>query len=284
MKQKPLFSVKPKFIPKVVMMQALFYGFFGALFLTVVGGLLLSLLTLILGFLGKIAIGKIFWGCFLLGIIGIPILYYEIRRKNAAATRFDFYEDKLRFSYFSGRFLNRKQGRLYYSDIVDVVQNTSFLQGLGNLKTIELHAPASAYYEPGQKFIGIAIEDVPIGTDTAEKIVEILDRVHAEYREAWAADVQRAALAEAEAQVAEIPEAPDLEDAVEETAADAVATEAAAESEMETLLRAKPVIPPSSVLSRKKKVQDQPEEESEEERQLEPSISDERPHHSGQDR
>ncbi|TNE31064.1 MAG: hypothetical protein EP349_04500, partial [Alphaproteobacteria bacterium] len=191
MKQKPLFSVKPKFIPKVVMMQSLFYGFFGALFLTVIGGLLLSLLTMMMGLLGKIAIGKIFWGCFLLGIIGIPILYYEIRRKNAAATRFDFFEDRLSFSYFSGRFLNRKQGRLYYRDIVDVVQNTNFLQGLGSLKTIELHAPASSYYEPGQKFVGIAIEDVPMGTGIAEKILEILDTVHAEYRDAWAADMQR---------------------------------------------------------------------------------------------
>jgi hypothetical protein len=281
MKQKPLFSVKPKFIPKVVMMQSLFYGFFGALFLTVIGGLLLSLLTMMLGFLGKIAIGKIFWGCFLLGIIGIPILYYEIRRKNAAATRFDFFEDRLSFSYFSGRFLNRKQGRLYYRDIVDVVQNTSFLQGLGNLKTIELHAPASAYYEPGQKFVGIAIEDVPMGTGIAEKILEALDKVHAEYRDAWAANMQRSALAEARA-------AEDAASPAEEEVEEAEASEDTAD-----LLRAQPVIPPSSVPSRDTQEdaalesagENEPEDNAEEEPQeLEPAISDERPHHSGKDK
>ena len=281
MKQKPLFSVKPKFIPKVVMMQSLFYGFFGALFLTVIGGLLLSLLTMMLGFLGKIAIGKIFWGCFLLGIIGIPILYYEIRRKNAAATRFDFFEDRLSFSYFSGRFLNRKQGRLYYRDIVDVVQNTSFLQGLGNLKTIELHAPASAYYEPGQKFVGIAIEDVPMGAGIAEKILEALDKVHAEYRDAWAADMQRSALAEARA-------AEDAASPAEEEVAEAEASE-----DTTDLLRAQPVIPPSSVPSRDTQEdaalesagENEPEDNAEEEPQeLEPAISDERPYHSGKDK
>jgi len=303
MKQKPLFSVKPKFIPKVVMMQALFYGFFGALFLTVVGGLLLSLLTLMMGFLGKIAIGNIFWGCFLLGIIGIPILYYEIRRKNAAATRFDFYEDRLSFSYFSGRFLNRKQGRLYYRDIVDVVQNTSFLQGLGSLKTIELHAPASAFYEPGQKFIGIAIEDVPMGTDTGERILEILDRVHAEYRDAWAADVQRAAWAEAQAGAGEQPELmeEDMPEQAEAAVTDDGVTEAAAEgdSDMDLLLRAKPVIPPSSVASRGRGGKPEQaenaetaaeneveEEDAAEERQPEPepAIADEKPYRHGKDK
>lgn len=287
MKQKPLFSVKPKFIPKVVMMQALFYGFFGALFLTVVGGLLLSLLTMMLGLLGKISVGKIFWGCFLLGIIGIPLLYYEIRRKNAAATRFDFYDDRLNFSYFSGRFLNRKQGRLYYRDIVDVVQNTSFLQGLGNLKTIELHAPASAYYEPGQKFVGIAIEDVPMGTGIAEKILAALDKIHAEYREVWAADMRRAALAEAQAR-AEMPEeepsgiAEPAEEAAPPVAEEA--HEAEAEDDMEELLRAKPVIPPSAVSPRGKRNDAEPAEEEAETPEPEPAIADERPHRSGKDR
>jgi len=280
MKQKPLFSVKPKFIPKVVMMQALFYGCLGALALTVIGGLLLALLSMMLGLLGKISIGAIFWGCFLLGIIGIPILYYEIRRKNAAATRFDFMDDRLSFSYFSGRFLNRKQGRLYYTDIVDVVQNTSFLQGMGSLKTIELHAPASAYYEPGQRFVGIAIEDVPMGTDVGEKILEVLDRAHAEYREAWAVDIQRAAIEEAQAAQEELPDAAEaILEPAENAAAEVAATEDDAESDMDTLLRAKPVIPPSSALTREKKVQDAPEEEQE----LAPSISDERPSKPGQD-
>jgi len=283
MKQKPLFSVKPKFIPKVVMMQALFYGFLGALALTVVGGLMLALLTMMLGFLGKVSIGNIFWGCFLLGIIGIPLLYYEIRRKNAAATRFDFMEDRLNFSYFSGRFLNRKQGRLYYTDIVDVVQNTSFLQGLGDLKTIELHAPASAYYEPGQKFVGIAIEDVPISTDVGDKILTVLDRVQAEYREAWAADMHRAAIAEMQSaeQIAEeaVPEEP----AEEAAAPDEAEAAEEAESDMDSLLRAKPVIPPSSVETRKTTLQETPEEEAEEEPALEPSISDERPSQHGQE-
>lgn len=155
------------------------------------------------------------------------------------------------------------------------------MQGLGNLKTIELHAPASAYYEPGQKFVGIAIEDVPMGTGIAEKILDVLDKVHAEYRDAWAADMQRSALAEARA-------AEDAASPAEEEVAEAEASEDTAD-----LLRAQPVIPPSSVPSRDTQEdaalesagENEPEDNAEEEPQeLEPAISDERPHHSGKDK
>lgn len=176
MKQKPNFIVKPKFVPNTSMVQALAYGVIGAICGTFAFGVLLTLVFTLLGFGG--AAGTIFTGCFLLGIIGIPLFFFEFKRKNYKATYFKFYDDWIDFSYFSGPLMNRRKGRLYYVDISDMVQNSNFLQRFGNLKTIEIHAPGTGLYERGQNFIGIALTDVEIGKGAGEKIQDILQRTY----------------------------------------------------------------------------------------------------------
>ena len=178
MKQKPNFSVQPNFISSVMMVRAFTYGLIGAIALTFGGGIFLMLLFTLLGLSALMSIGTIFTGMFLLGFIGIPIVYYEIKRKNARTTYFKFYDDWVDFSYFSGWLLNRKKGRLYYGDITDMVQNSNFFQRFGNLKTIELHAPNTSFYERGQDFVGILMEDILIGKGDGEKIQDLLQRVY----------------------------------------------------------------------------------------------------------
>jgi len=178
MKQKSNFAVQPNFIPSVMVVKSFTYGLVGAICLTFGGGIFLMLLLTLLGLSSFMSIGKIFTGLFLLGFICIPIIYYEIKRKNVRATYFRFYDDWVDFSYFSGWLLNRKKGRLYYTDITDMVQNSNFFQRFGNLKTIELHAPNTSFYERGQNFVGIVMEDILIGKGDGEKIQDLLQRVY----------------------------------------------------------------------------------------------------------
>ncbi len=281
MKQQPLYTVKPAFIPKIVGMQAVLFGFVGALAFTIAGGFILMILSMVLGLLGKISIGGIFWFCFIVGIILLPIFYYEMRRKNVKNTRFDFFKDRLNFCYYSGKFMNKKQGRLYYADIADVVRNSSFLQGMGNLETIELHAPNTAIYGSGQSFIGVAIEDIPAGKGVGEKIMDIFDDFVAEYQRT----AQPPSPEIREEEIA-LSGAGASETSAETGGATEGAAEAAADDETEVLLKRKPVVPPSSVPARGRGVEDdvpvdKEEEddgrsETEEAQALEPAITDEK--------
>lgn len=176
MDKKAVLVVKSEFVPLIVGLQVLGIGVSCALFVAGAIDIFFLIVSSIFGV--GLGLGSLFGLIFLICAILFPTALYEIRRKNSSQTYFRFYSDYIEFCYFTGPLMNRRQGRLYYSDIVDMMQYSSFMQNFVSLETIRLYAPETRFYDRHKNFVGIEIPDIKISRGVGEKIQKILDRWH----------------------------------------------------------------------------------------------------------
>ena len=173
MKEKPILTVRPKFDSTYTMMQSIPVALLGMVAGAFIGGVFFSIVFSVLGITKFVSIGSIFLGCALLGFFTAPTVFYEMKRKAYHRTIYNFYKDRVEFQKFFW-LIQRKRGRVRYSDISDLLQESGFFQQQRNLLTVLLFSPGSGF-EDQNRFPGVKLDDLSSKNRMGSKIQTILD-------------------------------------------------------------------------------------------------------------
>lgn len=173
-KPRPVMTVRPRFVPHMAMIEALGATLVGTALLTMMGGTLLLILLALTGLTRFMPGWMPHYIMLTAGIVALPPLYYEAKRRAYDRTWYAFYEDYLEFQAFSWM-INRQTGRVRYTDIADISQTASALQERENLKTIFLFVPAMGYRNP-RGFSGVSLPDIAEGKGFGAKIQDLIER------------------------------------------------------------------------------------------------------------
>lgn len=167
-KKRPILSVRPVFDSNLALLQAVGVSVLGVFFLTVLLG---TFFFLILSLLGMRAAGASYWFFLIVSGFGVPIFFFELKKKAYQRTLYNFHEDYIEFQYFKF-YLNRRRGRVRYADIGGIDQHASVLQDHQRLTTIYISVP-SMYRRGG--FAGLELYDLPQSKNYLNKIIDIIE-------------------------------------------------------------------------------------------------------------
>lgn len=145
----------------------------GTLCVVVVGGTLFYILLMMVGIGRFVAPGYVYGLFFVAGIVVIPPLFFEIRKKAYAHTFFKFYDTYMDFQFFQF-FISRRQGRVHYSDVADIFQQASALQEQRGLITVSLFVPALIHHRG--PFAGVRLRDLPLAENYLQRVMEIVGK------------------------------------------------------------------------------------------------------------
>lgn len=171
---KPHITVRPQFVSSITSIEAVLIALLATLMVTVAGGTLLMVLLSLIGLMRLLPGWLPFFLCFTAAAVVVPPLYFELKRKAYAKTWFAFYDDYVEYQFFDW-LVNRRAGRIKYTDIANMAQNANALQEREKLKTIYLYVPDQAYQNP-RGFAGLKLKDVPAGKGYGYGIQELIDR------------------------------------------------------------------------------------------------------------
>jgi len=169
----PALSVRPVFDQNITIVYAILATLVGTFLFTIVGGTLLYMLFIMIGLSSIIAASYLYGLILIAGLVCIPPLFFEVRRKAMRRTVFHFYDRHVDFQYFKWH-LERVRGRLHYRDIDDIGQHASMLQEQRGLTTINLYA-SSTRFRQSERFSGIRLIDLPLRDDHMTRIMEIVE-------------------------------------------------------------------------------------------------------------
>ncbi len=172
-KRRPILSVRPKFDPGLTVVEACFTTLGGFIVTTILFGTLFLILFSIIGLGKHISAGGIYEFFFGVSLLGIPPLYYEVKKRAFQRTIYNFYDDYMDFQYFHWH-INRRRGRVRYGDIADIAQHASALQEHQRLITIFIYVPGMGMGRRGS-FAGVKLADLPQSKDYMTKIMDIIE-------------------------------------------------------------------------------------------------------------
>ncbi|MEZ0224183.1 MAG: hypothetical protein ACAH83_06505 [Alphaproteobacteria bacterium] len=173
-KRRPILSVRPKFDSGLAMIQALIVTLGGFIVTTILLGTFFFILLSIIGLGKHVSASGIYGFFFGLSVLGIPPLFYEVKKRAFQRTIYNFYDDYMDFQYFH-YFINRRRGRVRYLDIADIAQHASALQEHQRLTTIYLYVPGMGMGQRGA-FAGLKLTDLPQAKDYMTKIMDIIEQ------------------------------------------------------------------------------------------------------------
>ncbi|MEZ0260231.1 MAG: hypothetical protein ACAH80_04435 [Alphaproteobacteria bacterium] len=168
-KKRPLLSVRPTFDSSLTLLQSLGVSVLGIFVLTILLG---TFFYIILSFINPRAAGAAYWFFLIVSGFGVPIFFFELKKKAYQRTLFNFHEDYLEFQYFK-LYLNRRRGRVRYSEITGIDQHASALQDHQRLTTIYISVPTMGYRRGG--FAGLELYDLPQAKNYLTKITDIVE-------------------------------------------------------------------------------------------------------------
>jgi hypothetical protein len=172
-KRRPILSVRPYFDTALAMVQAVIFTAVAFLPFTMIGGTLVYLLFNLIGLGGFISAGAVYGFFLLVAIVGLPAVYFEVRKRAYQRTVYNFYDDYIDFQYFHF-LINRRRGRLRYEDVTDITQQAGALQEQRRLTNIYLYAPALGYMR--QRGIpGIIMPDLPLSRGYMNQIMNLFE-------------------------------------------------------------------------------------------------------------
>jgi hypothetical protein len=184
-KRRPILSVRPKFDAGLTVVEALIVTLGGFIITTIFFGTFFLILFSVLGLGRHISAGGIYSFFFGVSLLGIPPLYYEVKKRAFQRTIYNFYDDYMDFQYFHWH-INRRRGRVRYGEIRDIAQHASALQEHQRLITIFLYVPGMAMGRRGG-FSGVKLADLPQSKDYMTKIMDIFEGRAAQVAAAQAA-------------------------------------------------------------------------------------------------
>ena len=175
MKNKPpLLHIRPQFSSLVSILESLVIAFVGTVMITFVGGIILIALFSLIGLGRFISGGTIFTTLFVLGLIALPPLYYEIKRRACQKTFYNFYDNYVEFQRFQ-YLINRRIGRIGYRDITNIAENSNFIQQREKLTSVYLFAPDITPAMNGE-FPGLKMTDIPQSGKQSKQIRDLIDQ------------------------------------------------------------------------------------------------------------
>src|SRR3982751_705155 len=96
-KRRPILSVRPKFDPGLTMVEALVTTLGGFLVATILFGTFFFIFLSLIG-LGRHLSASGIYGFFLVvSLLGIPPLFYEVKKRALQRTIYNFYDDYMDF-------------------------------------------------------------------------------------------------------------------------------------------------------------------------------------------
>ena len=172
-KPKPVLPVRPQFDIGLVMVESVLAGIAGAAVGFFGLGIFLYLFVIILGLGNLFSAGFVFGTCFVVGLVGMPPLFFELKKTAYRRTIFHFYDSYFEFQDFKF-FLTRRRQRVRYSDITDVYERATSLQHRRVLTSVYIEVPKMAS-GPRGGFAGVKIPDVHESGDLRSKVVALIE-------------------------------------------------------------------------------------------------------------
>lgn len=181
-KIQPRLSIRPTFDPGLATAEAGLAAVAGA----AVGFFLLAtfafILLTLLGAGRFIPAGALYGLFFLVGALGSPVAYFEIKKKAHARSVYNFYDDYFEYQDFQW-YITRQRRRVRYIDVTDVTEHATVLQTRRTLTSIFIDVPRMG--RRGQNgFVGVRIRDVPERADLAGKIIALVEEGQRRYYQA----------------------------------------------------------------------------------------------------
>jgi hypothetical protein len=173
-KRRPILTVRPKFDSGLAMVEALVVTLGGFIVTTIALGTFFFILLSMIGLGRHISASGIYGFFFGLSVLGLPPLFYEVKKRAFQRTIYNFYDDYMDFQYFH-YYINRRRGRVRYVDIADIAQHASALQEHQRLTTIYLYVPGMGMGQRGA-FAGLKLADLPQAKDYMTKIMDIIEQ------------------------------------------------------------------------------------------------------------
>lgn len=177
------------------MIQSLVITLGGFIVTTVLLGTFFFLFLSIIGLGRHLSAGGIYGFFCAASLLGIPPIFYEIKKRALQRTIYNFYDDYMDFQYFHW-YINRRRGRVRYTDIADIAQHASALEEHQRLITIFIYVPGMGMGRRGA-FSGVKMADLPQSKDYMSKIMDLLEGRAATATAAVSAPVPQAQPAEA---------------------------------------------------------------------------------------
>lgn len=172
-KNAPILTIRPLFDQGLVTVQAVLFAVVAVLPVTVIVGTVLFMLFGLLGLGRFIDAGYLYGLILVIGIVGLPPLFFEMKKKAYGRTVFHFFEDHADYQHMPF-FMGLRRSRLRYRDIADVRMEGQMLQEQRRLTNIVIYVPSMA---PNPRaFGGVKIPDVPISQDYMIRIMDLIEK------------------------------------------------------------------------------------------------------------
>lgn len=172
-KKAPILTIRPLFDQGLATVQAVIFTAVAVLPVTVIVGTLLFLLFGMLGLGRFIDAGYLYGFILIAGIVGLPPLFFEMKKRAYGRTVFHFFEDHADYQHMPF-YLSLRRSRLRYRDITDVRMEGQMLQEQRRLTNVVIYVPSMA---PNPRaFGGVKIPDVPISQDYMMRIMDLIEK------------------------------------------------------------------------------------------------------------
>ncbi len=160
------FVLRPTYVPNILKMETVLYSallIFGA---TMIGGVLILLLTIMLGLGRIIPFGLGFFAVLVASLVLIPPYIHKTIKANMAATACKFYGDHMLYQTFQW-LIFRRRGRVLYRNVADIAERTNIFQARYGVGDIWFIVPGMAL-EAGQRFSGLKIRNIRLSGDLTD--------------------------------------------------------------------------------------------------------------------
>lgn len=171
-KKAPILTIRPLFDQGLTTVQAVLFTAVAVLPATIIVGTLLFVLFGLIG-LGSFINASYLYGLILVaGIVCLPPVFFEMKKKAYGRTVFHFFEDHVDYQHMPF-YLSLRRSRLRYRDITDVRMEGQMLQEQRRLTNIMIYVPSMA--PSPRAFGGIKIPDVPMSQDYMMRIMDLIE-------------------------------------------------------------------------------------------------------------
>ena len=170
--QKPILTLRPKYVPDLVRIEILFYCFLATFALTILGGVFIMLISLLFG-LGNILPPWLgFFALLVACVIFLPPFIKKTLKSNMASTFCNFYSDHLLYQTYQ-LLIFKRRGRIKYSDISDITERSNLFQNRYDIGDIWVIAP-NMPMDAGQRFPGIKIRSIKLTSELTEMFERVI--------------------------------------------------------------------------------------------------------------
>lgn len=168
----PILTLRPKYVGDLVRLETVLYCAAATFALTILGGVLIMILSMILGLGWLIPPWLGFFALLVACLVLLPSYIQKTIKGNMASSFCKFYADHLLYQNYQWLIFKRR-GRIKYRDISDIAERSNVFQSKYDIGDIWIIAP-NVPMDASQRFPGIKIKSIkltPELTDMFERVI-----------------------------------------------------------------------------------------------------------------